>query len=369
MMAAVRASTLEVDIGLRLGAFTLQARFDAKGEIVTLFGHSGSGKSLTLRAIAGLQRPQTGRISIGGLVAFDASRSIDVPPHRRPIGYMVQDPGLFPHLSVEANVRFGAAGSRQAQRRRARELLALLGLEGFEGRMPRTLSGGQQQRVALARALARDARVLLLDEPFSALDESLRSALRRELLRLRGELGLTIVFVTHDLREAHLLADKLAIFDQGRILQLGPREDVFRRPASRRVAELTGVANVFRGQVVASEGGGCLVSVDGLVVRCVGNGTPCPTGSQVDVAIRAERVNLRRATAGAISNAFPARIVEEFAYGSSHTLHLVPEGAGPPVEVEIASRPYDVLDIASQKRWLVELPPEDLHVMPAIFVS
>jgi ABC-type Fe3+/spermidine/putrescine transport system ATPase subunit len=220
--------------------------------------------------------------------------------------------------------------------------------------------------VALARALAREARLLLLDEPFSALDEALRSGLRHELLRLRAELGLTIVFVTHDLREAHLLADRLAVFDEGRILQFGPRETVFRQPASRRVAELTGVANVLPGRVEGREGGMLRVAVAGLVVACHGGDHEASPGEAVDLAIRAERVNLRRLAPDAETpNLYRARIVEEFAYGASHTLHLAPLGPGPAIEVEMASRPYDVLGIATQKEWTVELPPADIHVMPA----
>jgi ABC-type sulfate/molybdate transport systems ATPase subunit len=357
--------SLRFSAQLRLGLFDYDAAFDADGEIVVLFGHSGAGKSVTLQAIAGLVRPASGRIAVDGLTVFDAAAGIDLPPQQRNVGYVVQDLALFPHMNVAQNVAFGIRPGLDRDVR-TRALLALFGLSGFERRMPRSLSGGQQQRVALARALARDARVLLLDEPFSALDESLRSSLRRELLRLRAELGLTIVFVTHDLREAHLLADRLAVFDQGRILQFGPREDVFRRPASRRVAELTGVSNVLGGRVLEASGGAWRVEVAGLPLLCSPNGAAARPGAPVDLAIRAERVNLRRPSAvGETPNVFAARIVEEFAYGSSHSLRFEPAGAGPAVEVEIASRPYDVLGVAHQKEWFVELPPEDLHLMPA----
>jgi ABC-type Fe3+/spermidine/putrescine transport system ATPase subunit len=242
----------------------------------------------------------------------------------------------------------------------------MLGISQLAERRPRTLSGGQQQRVALARALAREGRLLLLDEPFSALDESLRSSLRRELLRLRRELALTIVFVTHDLREAHLLADQLAVFDEGRLLQVGPREEVFRRPLSRRVAELTGVTNIARGVVAGVDGEATVVEVEGLRLRAQnGNGGRFGVGEQVDIAIRAERVNLRRLDADAhLENSLEAEIVEEFAYGSTHTLHFRPAGPGPALEVELAARPYEVLDVANRRHWLLELPAADLHLMP-----
>ncbi len=357
--------SIEFNARARVGTFDYEAAFGADREIVVLFGHSGAGKSVTLQIIAGLIRPQSGKIVIGGETVFDAERNLNLPPQQRYLGYVVQDLALFPHMTVAENVAFGVPASVD-RGERVSQLLALLGLTGFEHRKPRTLSGGQQQRVALARALARDARVLLLDEPFSALDESLRSSLRRELLRLRKELGLTIVFVTHDLREAHLLADRLAVFDEGRVLQFAPRDTVFRKPASRRVAELTGVANVFEGRVAGQDEGATVVDVAGLRLVCRPGMAMGTAGEAVDIAIRAERVNLRRADAGAeIANLVRMRIVEEFAFGSTHTLRLEPLGPGPGVEVEIASRPYEVLDVAEQKEWTVELPPEDLHVMPA----
>jgi molybdate transport system ATP-binding protein len=358
--------TLEFDAALTIGPFVYAASFEAREEIVVLFGHSGAGKSVTLQAAAGLLRPSAGRIAVDGKVVFDAAAGVNLPPQERHVGYVVQDLALFPHLTVADNVAFGMSGSHDSRCRRVSELLALLQIDGYAGRMPATLSGGQQQRVALARALGREARLLLLDEPFSALDESLRAGLRRELLRLRAELALTIVFVTHDLREAHLLADRLAVFDGGRVLQFGPREEVFRRPASRRVAELTGVANVFRATVLGREGDWLWVDAGGLRLRC-SDGGAWKSGALVDVAIRAERVNLRRISAIEASeeNLVPCTVSEEFAYGSTHTIHLRPDGPGPSLEVEIAARPYEVLDVANRRTWTVELPAKDLHVMAA----
>jgi len=354
---------LELEIKLNLGRFALDVAFRAEPGITVLFGHSGSGKSLTLRSISGLTRPDSGRIVLDGSALFDSERPVNLPPRQRPVGLVLQDSALFPHLSVRRNVEYGLSGrSARERRERARELLAFLGMEAFEDRKPGTLSGGQRQRVALARALARDARLLLLDEPFSALDDALRVTLRKELLRLRRDLGLTIIFVTHDLREAHLLADRLAVFDEGRVLQFGPREEVFRRPVNRRVAELTGTTNIFRARLLEAGGAGVLLDIAGarFVAESAGART---AGEAVDVAIRAERVNLRRP--GEVANAFRARLVEEFAFGSSHTLHFQPVDGGPAVEVEIASRPYEVLGVQPGQEWLIELPAADLHVMPA----
>lgn len=360
--------SLEFDATLRLGPFTCEATLEAQDEIVVLFGHSGAGKSVTLQAIAGLLRPERGRIAIDGQAVYDSSRGIDLPPQARSIGYVVQDLALFPHMTVAQNVAFGMSrGGATPRRERVKRLLAALQLEGLEQRRPRSLSGGQQQRVALARALGREARLLLLDEPFSALDDSLRAEFRRELLRLRAELGLTIVFVTHDLREAHLLADRLAVFDAGHVLQFDQRETVFRRPASRRVAELTGVANIFEGTVVATDGGCPVVEVRGMALRCSnhsGQGSFL-AGEAVDVCIRAERVVMHRGLPRDPSavNLLDGAIVEEFGYGATHTLRLEPTGSGPALEVELAARPYEVMGVAARKDWMLELPPADLHVM------
>ena len=350
---------IAVDIRKRLGAFALEVAFRAEHETVVLFGHSGSGKSVTLAAIAGLLRPDAGTIAIAGRTVFDAARRIDLPPQQRNIGYVVQQNALFPHLTAAQNIEYGLVGASRATRdARVRELSALLSIEGLEARFPHQLSGGQQQRVALARALARPVDALLLDEPFSALDDALRADLRTELLRLRAEVDIPVVFVTHDLREAHLLADSMAVLDAGRVLQFGPRDEIFRRPASRRVAELTGVRNLFSGTADATH-----VLVEGLPLRI----DPAPTvAGLVDVAIRAERCLLRRFDPdGPLpENCIVADIVADLAFGNSHTLRLEPVGAGPLVEVETAARPYEVLGVAGRTRWVVELPAADLIVMP-----
>ncbi len=348
-----------------LGPFEYAAEFAADREIIVLFGHSGAGKSVTLQLVAGLMKPASGRISIDDRVVFDADALINLAPQERGVGYVVQDLALFPHMTVAENIAFGIPPGRDRTARVA-ELLALLRLDGMAERRPRTLSGGQQQRVALARALGRDARILLLDEPFSALDDSLRTGLRRELLRLKEQLGLTILFVTHDLREAHLLADRIAVFDAGRVLQYGPRDDVFRRPASRRVGELTGVANIWAAVVREASDSEVVVEASGAILHCVSPGRTFALGEAVDVLVRAERINLRRETHAPVDqNQFAMTIAEEYAYGSSHVLRLRPASVGPEMEVEIAARPYEVLNIAARRDWTVEIAPADLHVVPA----
>jgi molybdate transport system ATP-binding protein len=349
--------TLRADFAATVGDFRLDVAFEATNELVVLYGRSGSGKSLTLRALAGLVSPDRGRIEIGGRAVFDAAAGLELPPQERRVGYVIQELALFPHLSTRENVLIGLEGDADAPAR-YEALRALLSIEGLDERRPYELSGGQQQRVALARALVRRSEVLLLDEPFSALDEALRSDLRAELLRLRRELELPIVFVTHDLREAHLLADRVAVIDDGRVLQFDARDEVFRRPSTRRVAELTGIANIF-----AAEASGGRVLIGGLALRA--DDLDARERASIDIAIRAERCILRRFDPdGALpENCFVATVTTDLAFGNTHTLHLEPEGVGPAVEVEVASRPYEVLGIAHERRWVVELPAADLHVM------
>jgi len=362
---------LELDIERRFPGFHLRVRLAVHHELVVLFGHSGSGKSLTLRAIAGLLRPDRGRILIDGRPVFDAAAGVDLPPRLRRVGFVPQHYALFPHLTVRENIAFGLHGLRRREReRRVAELVALLGLEGLEGRRPHEISGGQAQRVAVARALAPRPRLLLLDEPFSALDNALRVTLRRELARLRRELDLTIVFVTHDLREAYNLADRIAVFDAGRVLQVDDREAVFHRPACRRVAELTEVRNIWRGVVAEAAAEHVTVQTPRFALRAPAG--PFQPGQRVDVCIRPERVILlrpERHPAEALRDtALTAEIVSEEAHGAAHTLFFRLPGADEvphDVEVDLPSHPYEVLGVRERRVWTLVFPRPAVHVMPA----
>jgi ABC-type sulfate/molybdate transport systems ATPase subunit len=341
-----------------------------------LFGHSGSGKSLTLRAIAGLLRPDAGRIEINGETVFDATRGIDVPPQRRGVGMVVQSYALFPHMTVRDNIAFGLDGQPRAERRaRVDELLRALAIEDLAERRPSAISGGQAQRVALARALAPRPRLLLLDEPFSALDSAIRVTLRRELARLKRELDLTIVFVTHDLREAYNLADQIAVFDAGRVLQVAARDAVFNRPASARVAQLTEARNIWHGRIAAVNGNTVTVDAGRLVVRGLRPGGALEglgVGSEVAVCIRPERVILLRperfAADAARDTVVTAAIVDEIPHGASHTLFFRLAGDVSPrgydVEVDLPSHPYEVMGVRDRRLWALAFPRDAVHVMP-----
>jgi len=215
-----------------------------EGEVVALLGPSGSGKSTLLRVIAGLQRPDSGRVLIDGA---DATA---VPPHRRGIGVVFQDQALFPHRDVQGNVAFGLRmqdAPRKTRTRRVSELLELVGLAGFERRSLATLSGGERQRVALARALAPSPRVLLLDEPLGSLDRRLRDRLLEDLEQIFDVLDVTALYITHDLREAFALGDRVAILNEGRIEQTGTPDEVWASPSSEFVATFLGLTQVRDG--------------------------------------------------------------------------------------------------------------------------
>lgn len=224
----------------------------AAGEFFAMLGPSGSGKTTCLRLIAGFEQPDEGRIEIFGEAVEG------VPPYRRSVNTVFQDYALFPHMTVGENVAYGLmikGEARDLRENKARDALALVKLQGYEGRRTSELSGGQRQRVALARALVNNPKVLLLDEPLGALDLKLREQMQDELKDLQKVLGITFVFVTHDQGEALSLADRVAIFNQGRIVQVATPQEIYERPASRFVADFVGSANVLAPEFAAAHGG------------------------------------------------------------------------------------------------------------------
>ena len=252
---------LSVQLEQRLGNFHLDVDFRVPLGLIVLFGHSGAGKSLTLQSLAGLLHPKHGRIAVDGQVLFDGQKSIDIPSQARRVGYVPQRYALFPHLTVEQNIRFAlpnspfwsrAKGKSAAYKARVAELLAALELQDLARRYPGNLSGGQQQRVALARALAAEPRLLLLDEPFNALDASVRERLRDSLKSFQRRFTIPIVLVTHDHAEAQQLADTVIVMQHGHVEQVGSAQEVFFAPRTANVAQLVGQRNIFGGCVASS---------------------------------------------------------------------------------------------------------------------
>jgi molybdate transport system permease protein len=236
--------SLEVAIEKNVPGFRLAVEFTADGAPLGLLGPSGSGKTMALRAIAGLETPDRGRIVLHGRVLFDSERRIDVPARARRIGLLFQNYALFPHLNVKENIAFGLRRLPDAERnRRVAEQLGSAHLDGLAERYPATLSGGEQQRVALARALAIEPAALLLDEPFSALDTHLRSALERQLRETLANYSGSTLFVSHNLEEAYRVCEKLVVLSSGSVAAQGPKEEIFRHPPTLEVARVTGCKN------------------------------------------------------------------------------------------------------------------------------
>jgi len=362
---------LSVDFEKQVGNFHLRPKFEADEEMVVLLGPSGSGKSLTLRAIAGLLTPDRGRIEVPDGVVFDASTRVNLPPQNRNVGYVVQNLALFPHLSVAENIGFSLSRWPAGQRRqRVAELLDLLGLTGLESRLPGAISGGQQQRVALGRALAARPRVLLLDEPFTALDAPVRNALRREVARLRRQLGLLALFVTHDLQEAYALADRIAVYDQGEVLQFGSRQEVFGQPKNVRVAQLLDARNIFEGTVIAKTEAFTEIETPWFRARARAEGDLSPN-SRAALSIRPEHVILLRhgrPHAELVDTVLDVELEEEVATGNNHRLYLRVLRDGMPtecvIEADLSAHPFQVMGVATEKRWQVALTLDQAVAIP-----
>ncbi len=230
---------LSVSVTKRLPGFDLDVTWDVGDELAVLFGYSGSGKSLTLRMIAGLLDPDSGRITCEAETLFDSARRIDIAPQRRPFGYVTQGCTLFPHMTVRRNIEYALKGVSRAERGdRIADVIDALHLRGLEDRRPHELSGGQQQRAQLARALARRPKALLLDEPFSALDAPIRAEMREVVRDVRRDFRVPVVMVTHDLYEAYTMADRLVVYGDNGEFQTGTPCELFKRPATPAIEAL-----------------------------------------------------------------------------------------------------------------------------------
>lgn len=357
----MRDDDLSVEgLSLEIGGFALR-NIDltaAGGETLVLFGPNGAGKSMTLEAIAGFRRPRAGRVFIAG---EDATA---LPPERRGVGLVPQNYGLLPNLTVAANVMLPlrAAGGigRRAARERADELLARFGIAALTGRLPGTLSPGERQRTALARALAARPRVLLFDEPFSALDAVTRETLRDELRAFLRNSGVPAVFVTHELAEAMAIGDRIAVMRGGRILQQGPAREVYRRPAGGEIAGLLGVENILSGRILGQDAAGWLIAVGDAVLRaaCV---PACAMSSPASLAVRAEEVTLLPPAAGPDGTNCLAATVRGMT--DNGALVKIVLDCGFPLIARLTSREARPLGLAPGRPVIAKIAPAAIRVL------
>ena len=303
----------------------------APGEFLTLLGPSGCGKTTTLRIIAGFEQPDAGRIYFG---QQDVTR---LAANRRDIGFVFQNYALFPHLSVAGNVSYGLAVRGQSQATIAKavgDVLSLVGLAGYDRQFPGQLSGGEQQRVALARAIVIRPRVLLFDEPLSNLDAKLRVSMRQEIRDLQQRLAITTIYVTHDQEEAMAVSDRIAVMNEGSVVQDGSARDLYHRPATEFVARFVGRVNFIPARVVAMEGDTVLVDALGAMLRTQPGAQRFVAGETVSLLLRPEAIVMDRdagagpLSATVVSHAFLGEKIEYLVSCNGMTLQIVRHNAG-----------------------------------------
>ncbi len=350
--------------------FSLDVSFSMGEDLNVLFGPSGAGKSLILKLISGIEIPDEGFLEIGGKHVFNSSTGVNVPVRKRHVGYLFQDYAVFPHMSVSDNIAYGAAGDKAVRGALVGELLEIMRLKGLEKRFPHELSGGQRQRVALARTLATSPRILLLDEPFSALDYQVREKLRGDLKVIHERYPITIIMVTHDLEEAFMMGSSIAVINNGAVEQFGPGEDVFYRPATRNVARFVGTRNIFTGTIVSqsekgielkSEATGRLVAGSTAAV-----GASLREGQKVSFCIRPEEIPVVRKGRGmghgTEANLMEGRIVSLTGRGTTHSLFV--DTGRCQLKVELPNFVMRDLDLAEGHDISLLLKKESLWIIP-----
>ena len=306
-----------VEIEKDFGTFKLQVKFDAANETLALLGASGCGKSMTLKCIAGIERPDRGRIVVDDVVLFDSEKRINLTPQERRTGLLFQNYALFPNMTVLQNINAGAMREKDKSKREAavRHITDSFGISELAKRYPHQLSGGQQQRVALARILVSAPRILLLDEPFSALDSHLRFSLEQEVRKVIHDFDKTVIMVSHDRDEVYRMADSIAVINEGRVEAFGSKHEVFKNPQTRTAAMLIGCKNISR---IESREVGRIFAADWGVELTTNAGFKS-----------AEYIGLRMHSiyAGSGINSFKCRVVEEIENPFSYTVMLRPLGA------------------------------------------
>ncbi len=315
---------LSVDIEKKLGSFLLKISFEANEGTLGLLGASGCGKSMTLKCIAGIENPDRGRIVLDDVVLFDSAAKINLPPQKRNVGYLFQQYALFPNMTVEKNIFCGFKGnpsckrlSKSALKEKAGELVAMMGLDGLEKKYPSQLSGGQQQRVAIARMLASDPKLILLDEPFSALDSQLRFTLEAQLREVLKRRNQPVIFVSHNRDEVYRLSDTMAVIKDGTIETMGDKHEVFLSPQTVNGARMTGCKNISEFQVLS---GNHVFAKQWNINICVDAKKEPLLETATHIGLRMHNIDF--AEEGDCENVYECRVEEEIENPFSYTLML-----------------------------------------------
>lgn len=345
----------------------------APGQLLALVGPSGSGKSSLLRMIAGLSHPPSGRIVCAGQTWLDTDANVFLRPQQRRIGYVPQHYGLFPHMSALQNISASLSHlPAKAQHQRAHEWLERMHLDGLARHKPAELSGGQQQRVALARALAADPSILLLDEPFSAVDSATREKLHGELAELRRELAIPVILVTHDLDEAMMLADRMTLLDRGITLQSGTPRDIMAQPADEIAARLLGLRNVFHGRVVAHDQVNAHTQIAFGAIHLASPYRPgFAVGQQVRWVLPDSGIRFRAIARKDVEpretqvNQCSARVTKLLILGEEVRVALQIDGMSDVLQTRISLRLADELKLNTGEYTSIRLRAEDIHIFPS----
>ncbi|NIM93935.1 MAG: ATP-binding cassette domain-containing protein [Anaerolineales bacterium] len=361
---------LRAELEIKFDEFDLAPKFTAGPELVVIFGPSGAGKSLTLRALAGLVRPHHGYISLGDRVLFDSEHGIDLPPQERNVGYVPQTFALFPHRTIAQNISYGLHTLNRSERtQRVNELLITMRLEDEKDRRPSEVSGGQQQRAALARALATRPDLLLMDEPFGALDEELREHLREEIRQVQRRYQIPVMLVTHNLSEAYTLADQLIVLQEGRVIQSGPKDEVFRQPATKGVALLMGMSNILEVKVLRTDGEKTILDWSGHRIR-LANVLPMEEGTVLLLGIRPEEIKILphqdRSELQSTENIFTGTMIDEQAQGQHHILTFFiqsPSGGGHRLTIRTPHPTYREYSLSLNQEYTLVIDSSNIHVI------
>lgn len=356
----------------RLANFTLDIAFSTLSDRTVLFGPSGAGKSLTLQALAGLLPLDSGHIARGSTIWHDSSTGTFISPQERRVGYLPQQYALFPHLTVAQNIAFGQRARGQVAQKRLLELIHLMQLEGLERVRPTQISGGQQQRVALARALAAEPSLLLLDEPWSALDGPVRASLREELLHFHEQFQVPMLLVTHDALDVQIIAEYVVVIARGRVLQVGTPEQIFRSPRTREIAALVGLNACLSGTIQALEAspGGQQATIElpaCLLSAPVPADYPLVAGQAIEFALRTDEISLlahsdtTQASNTRAHSYVTATVIQEQTRGAFHAV-TVSLPSHTRLEIPVPRWQRRELEIAPGSSVTLSIPGEAIHI-------